>query len=114
MRKNCYTFDTPYGPAHVLYSVPEKNEYLIENGHPEFTQCVVQCTDHIVWDDSTGNWWPEPQVVDYVLPRARAVCEIVGVPAFHWLDQLRRGDIWAIENEFQQGRPISHMMEYSQ
>jgi hypothetical protein len=92
-------FETPYGPANVVYNVP----------HPEWdeplsvSQVVVQCPDNIVWDDHTGMWYPEPQVVDYVLPKARAVCEMLGIPRYEWLREVRRGNVWAIEEEFRLG-----------
>lgn len=107
-------FDTPYGPAYVVYNAPEawelRDEYTATKG-VRVCQVAVRCPNNIVWD-SNGKWWPEPQVVDYVLPRARAVAALLGVPAYEWLRKFRRSDVWAIEREFQLGEPISVMMDF--
>lgn len=97
-------FDTPHGEATI--------EYIPPTGwsDPRVSMVAVQCPGYIVWDN--GKWWPEPQVVDYVLPRARAFAEFIGVPRYEWLHEIRRGDIWAIEKEFQKGVPVSAMMNF--
>lgn len=102
-------FDTPYGPAYVVYSKPKT--WSDQGAH--LVQVVVRCPGNIVWDRTVGKWWPEPQVIDYVLPRARAICQMMGVPPYEWLRELRRDDIWAIEKEFERGIPISLMMHFS-
>jgi len=101
-------FETPYGPAYVVYRGPEGHW---ENDRPTVSQVLVKCPDQIVWD-SNGKWYPEPQVVDHVVPRARAVAELLGVPAFEWLRKIRRGDVWAIERDFVMNQPVSAMMDF--
>lgn len=103
-------FDTPYGPAHVTYH--EKDGWF-EECELSFVQAAVQCPDHIVWDKMSGKWYPEPQVIDYVLPRARGICQMLGIPPYEWLHDLRREDVWAIEQEYDAYERISEMMEYT-
>lgn len=104
-------FETSYGPAWLVYKRPSRHE-IEKNICPKVSQLVVQCPEHIVWD-SNGKWYPEPCVVDEVLPKARIVCQILSIPPWDWLTNVRRDDVWAIEEEFQRGRPIRTMMEYS-
>lgn len=101
-------FETRFGPAYVVYRAPDQ----WEKGRPSVGQVLVQCPDNIVWDNSTNKWWPEPQVVDEVLPKARAICQLLGVPPYEWLREVRRSDVWAIEREFTQDTPVSMMMDF--
>lgn len=102
---NYIEIDGEYGPIYVSYVVPH------HNGTPSLKMVAVKCPDHIVWDDN-GKWWPEPHVVDDVIPRARATAELLGVPPYEYLTKVRRSNIWAIEKEYKPNEPVSMMMHF--
>lgn len=108
MTNNYIEFATSYGPGYVVYRTAGRY-----SGEPvDVSQVVVRCPDNIIWDKSTGKWYPEPQVVDEVQPKAWAICKLLGIPVFRWLPTIRRDNIWAIEKEFTLGVPISTMMNF--
>lgn len=108
MELRCIEFETSYGPGYIVYRAPVPRDRHI---HPELTQLVVECPEHIVWDDQL--WYPEPYVLDEYLPKARAVCQILGIPPYDWLRNARRSNVWAVEQSFDPSERIGAHMEHN-